>query len=251
MFEKQFELRYFEMNKHGEASPTTLLTLLEETASDHCSIINRSLFDLMKQNIGWVLISGVMKIDRYPKYKEKITVKTWLSSYTSIKGLRENIIYDEQGHIIGRAKGLWVFFDINRKRPVQIFEDIKAKWNFNPEESIISDIITKLKPLDTATYIKEFPVYRFDIDMNLHVSNIKYLHWLLETIPDEIMDNYYLHSIDGRFVNEANFGSAILSYTNPDIIDNQFVHTIKIKGNNKVCATAKTIWKKRNPLNTR
>ena len=35
-FEKQFELRYFEMNKFGEASSTAILTLLEETAADHC-----------------------------------------------------------------------------------------------------------------------------------------------------------------------------------------------------------------------
>ena len=56
-FEKQFELRYFEMNKFGEASPTTILALLEETAADHCYSINHSLYDLMLQNIGWVLVS--------------------------------------------------------------------------------------------------------------------------------------------------------------------------------------------------
>jgi len=35
-FDKQFELRYFEMNKIGLASPTIILALLEETAADHC-----------------------------------------------------------------------------------------------------------------------------------------------------------------------------------------------------------------------
>ena len=35
--DRQFELRYFEMNKSGIASPTTILTLLEETAADHCN----------------------------------------------------------------------------------------------------------------------------------------------------------------------------------------------------------------------
>jgi len=45
------------MNKFGEASPTTILALLEETAADHCYSINHSLYDLMLQNIGWVLVS--------------------------------------------------------------------------------------------------------------------------------------------------------------------------------------------------
>ena len=115
------------MNKSGEASATTMLTLLEETAADHCFSINHSLYDLLEKNVGWVLLSGTLQMERYPIYKEKITIRTWLSSYSTIKGIRENIIYDEQNNIIGRAKGLWVFFDIERRRPIQIFNEIKEK----------------------------------------------------------------------------------------------------------------------------
>ena len=59
-FDKQFEIRYFEVNKNGIASPTTILTLLEETAADHCDSINYNLFQLEASNIGWVLVSGVL-----------------------------------------------------------------------------------------------------------------------------------------------------------------------------------------------
>lgn len=245
MFEKEFQLRYFEMNKHGEAAPTTILTLLEETASDHCCSINHSLYDLVKQNIGWVLLSGVMQIDRYPKHKENIKIITWLSSYSTVKGIRENIIYDERGNIIGRAKGLWVFFDIQKRRPIQIFDDIKEKWSFNNKECISYDIIKKIKAIDSASYMKEFFVNRFDIDMNEHVNNIRYLQWVMESIPDEIIDNYYLHSIDGRFISEAQYGDTVLSFTERDSSNNAFMHTIKVQGSNQVCATAKTLWKER------
>jgi len=156
MFEKQFDLRYFEMNEFGEASPTTILTLLEEAAADHCLSIKQSLFDLFNQNIGWVLLSGYMQMERYPLYKEKITIRTWLSKYTSIKGNRENIIYDEQGNIIGRAKGLWLFFDIKRRMPVRIFDDIMEKWSCFPEESITYDINKKLKRLIRQNIKKVF-----------------------------------------------------------------------------------------------
>ena len=58
MFEKQFNLRYFEMDQFGGASPTTILTLLEEAAAEHCLSIDQSLYDLFNFNIGWVLLSG-------------------------------------------------------------------------------------------------------------------------------------------------------------------------------------------------
>lgn len=147
-FDKQFELRSFEMNEFGVASPTAILMLLEETAADHCYSINHSLYQLAEQNIGSVLISGIMQMERYPCYKEKITIRTWLSKYSTIKGFRENIIYDEQNNIIGRAKGLWIFFDIVRRKPVQIFDDIISKWSFCNEESINYNISKKIKAVE-------------------------------------------------------------------------------------------------------
>ncbi len=243
-FDKQFELRYFEMNELGIASPTTILILLEETAADHCYAINHSLYQLEEQNIGWVLISGVLQMERYPNYKEKITIRTWLSKYSTIKGYRENIIYDEQDHIIGRAKGLWIFFDIERRRPVQIFDDIKEKWSFCTEESIPYDISKKIKEIENPDFELKFKVNRYDVDMIKHVNNIRYLQWVVESVPAEIIDNYYLYSIDGRFIAEANYGQTIVSLTKNDTENKSFIHTIKIEGTDKVCATAKTIWKK-------
>ncbi len=242
--DKQFELRYFEMNEFGVASPTSILTLLEETAADHCCLINHSLDQLAEQNIGWILISGYMQIERYPAYREKITVRTWLSKYSNIKGFRENIIYDEQGLIIGRAKGLWVFFDIEKRRPIQIFNDIKNSWSFKSEECINYNIAKKINAIDSANYTRIFKVNRYDTDKNKHVNNIRYLQWAIESVPDEIINNYYLFSIDGRFVAEAQYDDTIISLAEEDGIDTSFLHTIKIQNNNKVCAIAKTVWKK-------
>ncbi len=244
-FDKQFELRYFEMNKFGEASSTTILTLLEETAADHCYSINHGLYELEAQNIGWVLLSGVMEMDLYPKYKEKIIIRTWLSSYSTIKGIRENLIYNEQGNIIGRAKGLWVFFDINRRRPIQIFDDIKDNWGSFHEECINHDISKKIEAIDSGKYASEFRINRFDVDTNLHVNNIRYLQWMIESIPKDITDNYDLSYIDGRFIAEAHYGDIILSYSEIDVNGHSFSHTIKTQSNNKDCATAKTKWKER------
>ncbi len=246
-YDKEFELRYFEMNELGMASPTTILTQLEETAADHCFSINHSLYQLGEQNIGWVLISGFMQMERYPTYKEKITIRTWLSDLSAIKGVRENIIYDEQKNIIGRAKGLWIFFDIARRRPIKIFNDIKDKWSFCREESIKCDVSQKIPLITDSDYETKFKVNRYDTDMIKHVNNIRYLQWVVESIPEEIVDNYYLHTIDGRFIEEAHLGQIITSLTKHEInrtADKSFLHTIKIEGTDRACVTARTVWRK-------
>jgi len=244
-FDKEFDLRYFEMNKSCEASPIAMLTLLQETAADHCYAAGHSLFSLMSENLGWVLLSGVMQMDRYPQYKEKIIIRTWISKYYSIRGFRENIIYDEDYNIIGRAKGLWVFYDIEKRRPSKIHKDFLEKWSSSKKVCIEYDITHKIEAIDAAESSKEFKVNMYDMDTNKHVNNIRYLQWLMESIPEEILDNYYLYAIDGRFISEAQYGDVIVSLTKKDSEENSFVHTIHVKGEDKVCATGKTEWRRK------
>ena len=247
-FDKPFELRYFEMNKSGIASPVTILTLLEETAADHCHSINYSLYDLHKRNVGWVLLAGVMHMYRYPNYKEKIFIRTWLSEYSTVKGIRENEIYDERQQIIGKARGLWVFFDIEKRRPVRIFEEIKNKWSFRTEKSLKQDIHT-IEATNSASNTMEFTVNRYDTDMNRHVNNIRYLQWLMESVSEDITDNFYLHSINGRFISEAQYGNTMISQTHKGNSENSLTHAIKVKDTSKVCAVANTVWKNKDHNN--
>ncbi|WP_027419631.1 acyl-[acyl-carrier-protein] thioesterase [Crocinitomix catalasitica] len=244
-FDKEYELRYFEMNEFGVASPTSMLTLLEETAAEHCSSIGHSLYQLAEENKGWVLVSGMMQMDRYPKYKEKITIRTWLSDYSLIKGTRENLIYDEDKNIIGRAKGMWAFFDIEKRRPIALIDEIIEKWGSCEEVSLEANIAKKIKAVESPDYQLKFKINRFDTDIIKHLNNIRYLQWLIETIPLAITDSYYLISIDGRFIAEAHYGQTILLLTKTitDGDDISYLHTMKIEETGKVCATAKTVWR--------
>ncbi len=245
-FDIQFELRHYEMNKFGEATPAIMLALLEETAAEHCHSINYGLYDLLKQNIGWVLVSGVMKMKRYPRYKEKIVIRTWLSGYTNVKGFRENIICDEKGSIIGWSRGLWMFFDISRRRPARIFDDIKVKWSFSPVNAMKHDLGNVIDTINSAEFVNEIMVKQSEIDIYQHANNVKYLLWLLDSVPDDVVDHNYLSFVDGRFQSEIHGGQEIIMLTTPNKSYNEFIHTIKLKGTDKICATAMTMWKKRN-----
>jgi len=240
-FDKNFELRYFDMNKYGEASPTAILALLEEAAADHCYNIDYSLYSLERQNIGWVLVSGIIDMIRYPKYKEKIFIRTWISNYSLVRGFRENIIYDEDGAEIGKAKGIWVFYDIEKQKPVPIFEEIKTRWGFNPE--IAQEVeVEKIKVLEDNEKKAEYVVNKSDVDSNKHVNNIRYFHWLIESLPDELLDNYFLKRINGKFFHGARLGEKIKVYIKDEMENKMFLHTMRSNIDNKLLAAAHTTW---------
>ena len=242
-FDQSYNLRYFETNKHGMASPTTILTLLEETAAEHCHNIGYDLYNLENQNIGWVLISGIIDMMRYPKYKENIIIRTWLSKYSLVKGYRENIIFDDEGNEIGKAKGIWVFYDIQKRKPVPIFDDIKSGWGFKQETSAELDL-ELIKQTDYGSFTTEFDVFRSDVDSNKHVNNIRYFHFLLETLPEEILDKYYLKTINAKFFSEAKFGEKIKVYINDNIGAYNYLHTMKSCFDDKILVKGYSQWEK-------
>jgi hypothetical protein len=67
----------------------------------------------------------------------------------------------------------------------------------------------------------------------------------MEAVPQEITDDYFLHQIDGRFIAEAQYGDSIISLIERGTIPHSFGHTVMTKSNNRVCATANTVWKPR------
>jgi len=233
------------MSKYGEATPETMLAMLEETAAEHCHAIGNDLYKLQKQNIGWVLVSGGLHMERYPSYKEEIKIRTWLSSYSAVRGIRENIIYDSDNNIIGRGRGLWLFYDISRRRPVAIWEEIKEKWSLNPAVSSGHNLVSKLEPVNKSDYTNEIRVRSSEIDMYHHVNNVMYLHWLIDSVPDTIVDNYFLQEIQGRFIAEIKYGDNMVFLTEEDAGGKAFSHTIINQDTKKISAVATTVWEKR------
>ncbi|MCL2175999.1 MAG: thioesterase, partial [Treponema sp.] len=152
---------------------------------------------------------------------------------------------DDSGNIIGKAKGIWAFYNIEKRKPAAVFEDIKSKWSINPE-------ISKEVNLDKIIIINEgmpkheFNIYKADIDSNKHVNNIKYFHWLIESLPEEILENYYLKTVNARFFSEANIGEKIQVYSENGTEENEYLITMKSNiNNNKLLAAAHTVWKEK------
>jgi acyl-ACP thioesterase len=179
---------------------------------------------------------------RYPVFREKITIRTWMSQYTTVKGYRENVIYDEDGEIIGSGRCLWLFYDIKRKRPVKIFDEIKTTWSVFPPESSY-DIDEKILMPETFTHLKQLYVCNYDMDMNNHVNNLRYLQWLLETVPQDVAEDCYVNLFELRFLKEAYHGDKIESCT--AVMPNCFIHSINNLTNGQPCTIGRSTWKKR------
>ena len=82
-----------------------------------------------------------------------------------------------------------------------------------------------------------------DIDLNLHVGNIVYLGWILETMPFDIMKDYRINSVKIKYQKEITYGNKVIVRTQANNMEDTIngKHEI-INENDEVVALLETNW---------
>jgi len=207
---RSFNLRYSEMDSRGTATPVAMLGLMEEAAFTHCEVTGWGVPRLLDAGYGWMLLRGGLEMSSYPEYGRTFYIETWCSQARYFYGSREYRIKAEDGELLGWARSLWVFYSLERERPVPVLDDIVRVWAPNGEAAGPMELeevsFPDTRPLES---LPRFEVRRSDIDTNGHVHNLNYLSWALEAVPETLRDTMYLASVRGHYRRQVTYGSAI------------------------------------------
>ena len=241
IFVKEYEVRYKEVNDRQEATPVAIMNFAEETAAAHCDYVGRNVYDLQKEGIGWVLYAGCFHMEHYPHYREKIKIETWISGFKSFRGYREYRVLSEDNKPYGGFRGLWLYFDLNKRKPIPIDEIYYEKWAMRNEKAIDYEIEPRKSRIEKPDCSKSFAVQRYDIDSNNHVNNVRYMQWLMEAIPDEFYNKANMQYIQGTFIKETFYDRHVVSECQI-ISPNELLHTVTEKEHGTLLATARTTW---------
>ncbi|HAE91087.1 acyl-[acyl-carrier-protein] thioesterase [Tissierella praeacuta] len=243
-YRKTFKIPYYDADKYRRATPLAMLTYLGETSSAHTEHIGFSVDKLQDLNYCWMLNRWKVKMSRYPDVKEEITIETWTSSIDRFYANREFIIYDKKEIEIGRASTVWIFINMEKKRPIRIPLEFVEASNLI-EEKTFDDFYDFKKEIEIEEYI-DFHVRRLDIDYNNHVNNTKYLAWMLEIIPEDIYENYILSEFEILYKKETVYGKTILSGSK-ELYDNrgkhEYFHKILDSNTKDIHSMGITKWK--------
>ncbi|MDA8425285.1 MAG: thioesterase [Treponema sp.] len=207
---RDFRLRYYEMDAYAEATPVTILNLLEETAFSHCEESGWDVYRLVSEGYGWILLRGGIEMRRYPSYREAFSIESWCSGTKNFYGTREYRILSPSGELLGFARSLWLFFSLERRRPVPVLPDIVEAWRPGgpPAGDLELGAVEGPGP-ESVEASRSFEVRLSDIDTNGHVNNVNYLAWAIESMPPEARRQAKLTRLRGQFKHEVEYGSTV------------------------------------------
>lgn len=236
-YQEEFKIRASEVDFNQNATLPAICDLLQEVAGNHAQQLHFDITDLQKDELTWILHRLCVKMDRFPDWRETITIETWPSSGDGLRAYRDFLITDSDGNTIGKSLSYWLMMNIESRRPTRIPPKILQIAPKNIEHVIpLTDM--NVSDISNADHSQSFEVRQTDLDLNRHVNNVRYIEWTLSGLPD----NYEVNEIDIKFLAESVFGDTVIAETmeSSDTSPPSFYHQIKRKDDQKVLAKAQS-----------
>jgi acyl-ACP thioesterase len=239
-YTKEFIIPYYDTDKNGLLKISALLAYMEETSSFHSDALGIGVEELGKNNYGWMLNRWRARFYKLPKVKEKVIIDTWTSGFDKFYAYREFAVYDINNEPICNATTLWIFLDVEKKKPIRVPKEFNGIYKI-VDEKLMHDFADFRDDFTTKEGM-DFHVRRSDIDYNQHVNNVKYLDWILETVPEDVYENYQLHELDIQYKKELKLGTTIDSLILEEKDNKNPTYLHKITNRKEINAYGRTEW---------
>ena len=225
---KIFEVNFSQIMPNGFLKISELLNFLQLTAAEHSELGGISFLDMQVHQQAWVLSKMRLEIDKLPKWKDVVTVETWIVSLENSRSLRALKI-SVGAQTVATCETFWVVLNTLKRRPENLalphlhFEKFT---NFFANEKRIQTH----KPFEIQEVLISRKVLFSDLDLVNHMNHIKYLEWCMDCLPAKILLENRIKTIEMYFISELLLGDEVSIYQS--VIENR--HHFSIYKNDKI-----------------
>ena len=196
-----------DMNGHIKLPDVILLSLqVSGMQSIELGVSDKTILE--DYNLVWIITDYDIEVSRLPHFAEEITIETEALSYNRLFCYRRFTIYDEAGQEIIRMLATFVLMDRDSRKVHTVEPEIVAPYQSDFDKKLIRG--PKYESLEEPV-IKDYHVRFYDLDMNGHVNNSKYLDWIFEVMGADFLTQYIPKKINLKYVKEVRPGGVITS----------------------------------------
>lgn len=207
VFSKDWEINFTQCTPNGYLKYTDLCNLLQLTAGDHAEIGGISFTDMQAFHQAWVMSRMRIEIDSLPKWKDIVTVKTWIVSLENSRSVRALEMHLNGKKIVG-CETFWAVFNTKLRRPEALALPHEHFEKFG-ETFSTTERVKKIDFPKEMKIVNERKVVLSDLDIVNHVNNVKYLEWCLDLVDYKAILKQNLKSFDMNFMKELTLNDIV------------------------------------------
>jgi medium-chain acyl-[acyl-carrier-protein] hydrolase len=238
----RYRVNWYEADAHNCASLVTLCNFLQVSAYRHAHHLG---FDYAR-NDGfdrlWVLVRMLIKMDRYPAWKDEVDVRTWHRGAEGLVAIRDFEILDTAGARLGAVTSHWFLLDPETRRAVVPEINEGALSSVRPV-AVMEEQPERIPVHGDLPMIRTVTAGYTDLDMYNHVNNTRYIDWILNLFPEEMHRNYSISTFLVEFLSEVLYNEEIRLFASIDPAES-LVRGIRT-GDGKTIFRARVGWKER------
>ncbi|GLT24932.1 hypothetical protein SLA2020_000930 [Shorea laevis] len=284
-YKEKFIVRCYEVGINKTATVETIANLLQEVGCNHAQSVGFSTDGfattptMRKLHLIWVTARMHIEIYKYPAWSDVIEIETWCQGEGRIGTRRDWILKDyATGQVIGRATSKWVTMNQDSRRLQKVSDEVRDEYLvFCPRELRLAfpeennNSLRKIAKLEDPSQYSRLGLTprRADLDMNQHVNNVTYIGWVLESMPQDIIDTHELQTITLDYRRECQQDDVVDSLTSPEPMEDngalskllgtngtapirevkqdnlQFLHLLRLSGDGLEINRGRTEWRKK------
>ena len=196
-----------DMNGHIKLPDVILLSLqVSGMQSIELGVSDKAILE--DYNLVWIITDYDIEVVRLPRFAEEITIETEALSYNRLFCYRRFTIYDEAGQELIHMMATFVLMDRDSRKVHAVEPEIVAPYQSDFDKKLIRG--PKYESLEESVS-KDYHVRFYDLDMNGHVNNSKYLDWIFEVMGADFLTQYIPKKINLKYVKEVRPGGVITS----------------------------------------
>lgn len=215
------EINFLQCYPNGYLKYTDLCNILQLTAAKHAELGGLSFTDMQVCHQAWVLSRMRIEINRLPKWKDVVTVKTWINSLENSRSIRCLEMYLGEEKIAG-CETFWAVFNTDKRKPENLLLPHEHFQKF-PDRATL-ETFSKIDFQHEMEIIGEHKVKLSDLDIVNHANSVKYIEWCLDYIDLKIIKNQQIESLEMNYLKELSLGD--IAEIKHKIIDNSIIFTI-------------------------
>lgn len=214
-----------------------ILRCLEISGRQAISLGRSDRYIFEEYGLVWIVTDYEMTIDRLPHYGETVTIATEAVSHNKFFCYRKFYIYDADGNQIMDVLCYFVLLELDSRKLSPVPADLVAPF----ESEMVKKVqrAPKLPALDDLIS-QVYRIRYFDIDMNGHVNNSKYLEWMFDVMDYDFLLHHVPKRLQLKYIKEVAPGGMIDSQHRLDNLTSQ--HAIVADG--ELRAQAQVEWRK-------
>lgn len=218
-YTKNIEIEYTNVGRDGKLNFVQAVDLIQNNTTRFFEVLGSDNLVLkVKSNAIWVVTKTKINFIKYPAWRDKVKLISYITNQSKIRVDVETKLEDEDKNILFVAKQEFCPIDLETRR-IRKIDTIEFPKNLEMKEATYNIEFQKLiHNFEENEKQYQRNVYAIDTDFSHHTNNVKYLEFIANTLDSELLDNNEITDLEIHYIAES--------------IENQLLDVYKYKENN-------------------